>query len=34
MSIEQLYWNYYNYSLLAQFGVFSNIWMLQVFGGV
>ena len=34
MNSEDLYWSYNNYSLLVQFGVFANIWMLQVFGCV
>lgn len=32
MNVEQLYWNYENYSLLLQFGVFANIWLTQIAG--
>lgn len=32
MNSEELFWSYYNYSLLIQFGMFSNIWLNQIGG--
>lgn len=34
MTTEELYWSYYNYSLLVQVGVFANIWLTQITGGI
>ena len=34
MNSEELYWSYHNYSLLVQVGVFANIWLTQITGGI
>lgn len=34
MSVEELFWSYVNYSYLIQVGVFANVWMCQITGGI
>lgn len=34
MNVEELFWSYVNYSYLVQIGVFSNIWLVQIAGGI
>ena len=34
MNVEELFWNWVNYSYLVQAGVFANVWLTQVAGSM